>query len=508
VQPTTTALLDRLAAALGGKAELEAAATESITATGWRCHPGWGTDPGKPELVAEFAYTAVKDLVRPRYRLTMNAQTHLVPTELRYTEISSGPTGHLDGVDFMFDPRPVRTPIPSWRVATRQRHLDLTSPLRLARKLLAPSANVTAGEDTSDGRRYPVLTLRELGRPPARIHLDPGSGLPVKVETKEEHSPLGDALVEVRFDGYRRVGALKLPHLVTILVNGLEVHEEIRSRIEIGATASDADFAVPDPTITDGGAEQVAFAQHSTEWIMSYVYAGVRFYFDLQTAPVSPAAVELAEGVKIVLGPSHNTLVVEMPDHVLAVEAPMYDEYARAALAQVKAAFPDKPLRTVVATHFHYDHVGGIREFVADGGVTVLAGRPTVPFFEEVFRHPHTVDPDRFESNPVPVVVQGVDDSVRLPTADGGYLEVHRVPSDHSDDMLIVYLSESKIVFESDLWNPTPVMPAPNSGRGRLTAQLYQSIVDLGLDVRTIVGGHSGGAHAAPLAYLKTAAGR
>jgi hypothetical protein len=39
----------------------------------------------------------------------------------------------------------VDVPIPSWRVATRQRHFDLTSPLRLARKLLASDADVTLG---------------------------------------------------------------------------------------------------------------------------------------------------------------------------------------------------------------------------------------------------------------------------------------------------------------------------------------------------------------------------
>jgi alkyl sulfatase BDS1-like metallo-beta-lactamase superfamily hydrolase len=50
-----------------------------------------------------------------------------------------------------------------------------------------------------------------------------------------------------------------------------------------------------------------------------------------------------------------------MPHSVLAVEAPLYDEYTRGALVQVNEAFPGKPLTSVVATHFHYDHIGGIR---------------------------------------------------------------------------------------------------------------------------------------------------
>jgi glyoxylase-like metal-dependent hydrolase (beta-lactamase superfamily II) len=494
-------ILDAMADALGGRAAVASVSTETVTATGWRRHPGWGRNPADPELVAEFSYTMTAGVVRPLYRLEMTTDTKLVPTKLHYLEVGNGSAGYVDGIDFMFDPRPVSMPIPSWRVAARLRHLDLTSVPRLAAKLLAPAADLVI-----DGS---VLTLRETGRPPVRVLLD-ANDLPVRLELTEEHSPLGDAQVEVRFDDYRQVGPLTLPHRVVIAVDGRIVHDETRTSIELDRAA---DFRLADDTVADAGAEQAAYAQHSTEWIMNYVFAGVRFYFDLQIAPAEPEPVEIAAGVKIVLGPSHNVLVVEMADHVVAVDAPLYDEYARSALAQVKRAFPGKPLRAVVGTHFHYDHIGGIREFVADGGVRVIVGEPSVPFFKELVRSPHTVDPDRLAANPVPVDVIGVQDVLELPTADGGVMRIQRITTDHSDDGLVVYLSKPGILFQSDLWNPTPAMPAPNSGRGRLATQLYDAIVQLDLDVKTVVGGHRGTdghtlAHAAPLAYLRTAAGR
>jgi glyoxylase-like metal-dependent hydrolase (beta-lactamase superfamily II) len=500
--------IERLLTAFGGREAVESVSAEYIVAAGWRRHPGWGTDPSKAEHVADFSYGLLQDAVRPRYSLTLKGHTYLVPQELEYTEVGNGSIGHVKGIDFMFDPRPVDMPIPSWRVATRQRHLDLTSPLRLARKLMTSSADVTFDPSES----FATFVLREPGSPPVHIHTDTSTGLISMVAVTEDHSPRGDALVEILFCDYRAVGGLQLPYRVTIRVNGVAVHDEKREIVQIHDEVTDAEFAVSEQRVVDGSDQQMSFALHSTEWTMTYVLSGVRFYFDLQTVPVRPKAVPIADGVKIVLGPSHNTLVVEMPDYVVAVEAPLYDEYTRSALAQVKAAFPGKPLKKVVATHFHYDHIGGIREFVADGDVTVLAGEGSVSFFKEVFESSHTVHPDRFGASPVPVSVEAVKGSVSMPMADGGTMELHHITCDHADDMLIVYLSKSRLVFESDIWNPTAHIPTPGTGRGRLPAQLCEAIDALHLDVETIIGGHSSfegtdNIYAAPYSYLRTIAG-
>jgi glyoxylase-like metal-dependent hydrolase (beta-lactamase superfamily II) len=293
------------------------------------------------------------------------------------------------------------------------------------------------------------------------------------------------------------------------------IHDETRSVIELNLPLPEDTYQVQASASPTGPEEQEKerYAIYSTEWLMSYVYAGVSFYFNLQTAPIRTAPIKISDGVYIILGPSHNMLIVEMTDHVVAVDAPLYGDYTSSALQQIKTAFPGKPLRAIVGTHFHYDHIGGMRELAAEGNVTVYVGIPTVAFFERIFKSPHTLRPDRFQKHPVDVVIEPVISHLSLPALNGSLLEIHRIPNDHADDMLIVYHTGAKVVFNSDLWNPTPVMPPPNSGRGRLAAQLYDAIIDLKLDVDTIVGGHSGleggkNTYAAPLSFLKTAAGR
>src|ERR1700722_9205777 len=97
-QAELTEAVERLVAALGGREAVLGSASETITATGWR------------------------------HQLALRGPTHLVPAELDYVEVGNGSAGHVTGVDFMFDPRPVDVAIPSWRVAARVRHLDMTSP--------------------------------------------------------------------------------------------------------------------------------------------------------------------------------------------------------------------------------------------------------------------------------------------------------------------------------------------------------------------------------------------
>jgi glyoxylase-like metal-dependent hydrolase (beta-lactamase superfamily II) len=270
-------------------------------------------------------------------------------------------------------------------------------------------------------------------------------------------------------------------------------------------------YAVPASLKKDHDTAAGAFGIRSAQWLLTFGYVALPFFYDFQTAPVAPVPVELAKGVKLVIGASHNVLAIEMADHVVAVDAPLYDEYTKAVLAQIKAAFPGKPLERVIATHFHHDHSGGIREFAAEGNVTVNVGKPSVDFFKQVFTHAHTVDPDRLQASKAPVVVEPVDSLMTIPAPGGNEIQLHRISNGHAEDLLIVYLKNEKMVFQADLWATPPTMPAVGSG-GLFAKQLYEAITKLKLDVTTIVSAHSGSdgsdfAYSAPIAYLKVAAG-
>src|SRR5262249_10546313 len=62
----------------------------------------------------------------------------------------------------------------------------------------------------------------------------------------------------------------------------------------------------------------------------------------------------------------YNPLVVELPTSLIVVEAPLYESASLAAIADIKARFGGKPVKALVSTHFHVDHSGGIRSYLAE----------------------------------------------------------------------------------------------------------------------------------------------
>ena len=68
--------------------------------------------------------------------------------------------------------------------------------------------------------------------------------------------------------------------------------------------------------------------------------------------------------------------------------------------AEVNKLIPNKPIRYVVNTHHHWDHLGGIRTYVHEGA-TVVTHEGNRPYYQEVLRaRPWVLQPDRFSLHP------------------------------------------------------------------------------------------------------------
>ena len=148
-----------------------------------------------------------------------------------------------------------------------------------------------------------------------------------------------------------------------------------------------------------------------------------------------------------------------MGDHMLVIESGQSDARGMAVMAAAKQAIPGKPIRFVVNSHPHFDHASGLAAAVAEGA-TILTHRNNEQVLERLLAGPRTLPADSLSkvTNRRTNVVEGVGDRDVRKGTNGKVVELHRIPNEHSDGMLAVYLPAEKVLWTADITivNPNP----------------------------------------------------
>jgi glyoxylase-like metal-dependent hydrolase (beta-lactamase superfamily II) len=204
--------------------------------------------------------------------------------------------------------------------------------------------------------------------------------------------------------------------------------------------------------------------------------------------PVQVESEQLANGVYYITGGSHHSVAVEFDDFTAVIEAPQNQARALAVIEEVYRLIPNKPLRYVVNTHHHFDHLGGVRTFFHEGA-TIVAHATNRNFYkQEVLTYaPWTLEPDLLSLHPPTEFAEGyqlemVD--VKSAVTDGSrILEVFYVQSNpHSEGMLMAYLPAERILIEADLFTPGPPGARPPAEPSEAQVALYQNVRAYGLN--------------------------
>jgi len=299
-----------------------------------------------------------------------------------------------------------------------------------------------------------------------------GQGQVEKVRTWIDQPIVGDMLIETTYTGYKDFGGVLYPSRIVQTQDGYPA-------LDITVSAVTANPAV-----------NIDVPQN------------VRAF---QPPPIRVESQKLAEGVYYLTGGTHHSLAIEMADHIVVVDTPNNQARGEAVLAKAKELIPNKPIRYVVTSHHHWDHLGGIRAAI-DEGATIVTHQSNKAFLERVAKTPHTIAPDREATSKKAVKIQTVGDDGRL-TDGKRVIELHRLQGyEHTGDMLIVYLPAEKILGEPDAFTPPPQAGAPLIPPAVVYAKaLNDNIKRLKLDVQTIAPFH--GNRTTNVAELEKAAG-
>jgi glyoxylase-like metal-dependent hydrolase (beta-lactamase superfamily II) len=336
-------------------------------------------------------------------------------------------------------------------------------------KAAIESGNATVADRhlAAQGRTLKVVGFTTMGKYRATGEFNE-QNLLERVVTWIPDRVMGDMQVEIRYSDYRDVGGgAKFPFRV-------HAHQGDHPLLPVSTGRNWMDLRISNASV-------------------NVANAAVTVPDSVRNAPAPQMRVtadRLGNGVWLMGGGSHNSVAVEFSDFIAVVEGPLDDTRSNAVIAEIKRTIPNKPIRYLVNTHHHFDHLGGTRTYVAEGA-TVITHDRNRELYERVVFAPQvrTLMPDRLSLFPFATTGPGPRPletfTERYSISDGQrVLMVYLVQGlNHNETMAIAYLPQERIVVNADLWSPPQQGAAPPASISQSAVSLYNNIRRLKLDV-------------------------
>jgi glyoxylase-like metal-dependent hydrolase (beta-lactamase superfamily II) len=450
-------VIDQMVAAMGGRQALRSIRTITTDETIRKADGGQGLNPKAPGVVE--GWRAVRfDVVGQRINelRTLDITGHQLWDQQRFITPTAGTAVFWSTMTK--DSIPVAS-LPRERAAFGRRHL-LPLVMSLERRL---DAVRLLGRTTVNGNAQDVLAVTDADGVQLSLVVDRKTHLPTRLEQLVIGSSIGDTVEVSSFSDYRRVGALLLPFRRDELRNP-DIEWEYRvQRYEIDTPIADTTFNIP-PNLT-------------------------------------PAAAPLTRMTKLApdvyLTPnSYESVFVVFDDYVVVLEGGGSSAQTRATVARIREVAPGKPIRYVVATHYHDDHLAGLRTYIAEG-ITIVTTPDAKGRIEALARARYSaLVPDSLDLAPRAPVIELVDRDRVFKDARHEVRLYQIGPTAHVDQILIGYLPAERLLFEGDLLDVPNGQPAAG---GDDTAELARKIRELGIAFDRIVPVHG---NPGPAAFL------
>ena len=198
-----------------------------------------------------------------------------------------------------------------------------------------------------------------------------------------------------------------------------------------------------------------------------------------QRPQIETTKVDGTDNVYIFRNGNHQSMFIVTKDGVIATDPIGYGRPTGGQdyVAEIKKV-TDKPIKFLIYSHHHYDHIAGGKAF-KDAGATIIAHKRAKERLA-MLNDPNTPLPD-----------QVVNDTGRTIKLGGTTLELKYLGLNHSDSSLVMRLPKEKIVFIVDT---IPVGAFP--GRGFIdiypleTEEFIKKV--LALDWDRLIPGHPG----------------
>jgi len=444
------------------------------------------SDPTKPD-------TGVSDLVRSRDLLrgfTRNEWVRPAPGggKRTYTEIITPVAGYVIGNDAAAGRLPKRT-----NSATPPEHTmsgrRLTATLReLERPMIVfemkqhPDRVSEIADQKVAAKTYPALQYRG-DYSTFIVMFDPATNLPVRVRTLDWDGIEGDSVFDAEYSDWRDVGGAKIAFHALYTLNGMKIEELKISTATANPALAPASFNIPQAMLASA-AKPAPAKVTPFQWIIRRQFLG--FYYDSDKMYTDDADSlrldDVGPNISQTQGGTHNTIFIATNSYLIAVEAPNDDGQSMQSMDMAKKKYPGKPIRYLILTHHHVDHVGGMRAYAAEGA-TIVVGKGDGDYLRKVLARPEALN--RFAPK-TPFTAKVIEVDGKWSVNDGGReVSAYAIDNPHAAPYVIVYVPDARLGVVTDLY--VPGAPVPSNA---MVAALVKGVDKWGIKPERFAGGH------------------
>jgi glyoxylase-like metal-dependent hydrolase (beta-lactamase superfamily II) len=420
-------------------------------------------------------------------------------TQFAFVETIDGTKGHSEGPTGTFSARfgsfgVVGDPMFSTKIAARQKTLIMSSPLALAKMIAEGEVRGSDYGTISVGFNTSTLGFGST-TPDIELIVDANTKLPLKTQVLENDPLLGDVVYEVFYSNWTTVNGLQVPQNLEHKLDGNIIRTETLSNIEVNPTFDASELTVANAAAYPYDADQAKNGHLSSQFhyrtlLQTFAidfptnFVDSQMGVNSQEVPNDPNAYLVAGDFQ-----SHYTFAFKVDGEVLIYDSPVNDRRSATVLNKIRSDFSTAPIKYVVNSHNHFDHTGGTRGNLAEGG-DLIVGAGTKSFIETVLQRPSTVLPNPIEGMSINVI--GLADNMTIGTGDEK-IELYTIDSHHAEDedYVVLYKPATQTIYFNDLINPgfIFVFDEFNAGDQQRMIDLAKDIVDFvdaqGLDVQT-----------------------
>jgi len=461
---------------------------------------------GEPRHAADATFEMTGDFTTHAIRVDwVKNFLYPSPRTFQFSEIMTPEAGYVIGIDSNGRNKQNRETNPpghimsGLRFTATQRELRRASPALLLEMRNHPGQVSASPGITIGAVSYPALTY-QASPYTFIVMFDPQTHLPVRIRTLDYDNIWGDSTYDLTFADWRKLGGVQTATSQNYELNGKVVAEIKITDVSVNAPLPTDRFEIP--AALQGTAPKPASGNVPYQWVLRRQFIGT--YLDSDNPSFDTRATdglkltEVAPGVQHAVGGSHNSLIVELGDALAVFDAPVSDGQSNWTITAAQAKYPGKPIKYLVLTHHHMDHVGGLRAYAA-AGATLVVGKGNAEHFRKVLAMPFTRNPDLPSRDLSKTNVVEVADKYTI--SDGKrQVTAYLAENPHANGMLIGYVADAQLGFVTDLWSPGPA-PLPDKITPALAA-VVNTVKKAGITPLKFAGGHGATSDYAPLAAL------